>query len=65
MVPVSLLIVLGLFVVLAVLASFAGADTRFPDGARPDRPRSGERYRRSRRTATRATARREQFRRTS
>jgi hypothetical protein len=62
----SLLVVLGLLLALALLAPVVGADTRFPGaGDRPDRPRAEKRYRRSARTATVRAARREQFGRTS
>ena len=62
----SLLVVLGLLLALAVLAPLVGADTRFPGaGTRPDRPRVEKRYHRSTNTATVRAARREQFGRTS
>ena len=47
----SLLIVLGLLLALALTVPFLGADSRYPgSGDRPDRadrPRRGERYRTS------------------
>ncbi|WP_041291959.1 hypothetical protein [Kineococcus radiotolerans] len=62
----SLLIVLGLLLVLAVAAPLVGADTRYPGAApRSDRPRAEKRYRRPRSTATRFTVRRHQLGRTT
>ncbi|MBB2900591.1 hypothetical protein FHR75_001379 [Kineococcus radiotolerans] len=62
----SLLIVLGLLLVLAVTAPLVGADTRYPGAApRPDRPRAEKRYRLPRGTATRFAVRRDQLGRTT
>ena len=66
MILVSLLIVLGVLLAIALTAPFLGADTRWDgSGEQPDRPERGKRYRRLWDSAITEEVHRDQFDRTS
>ncbi|WP_432565322.1 hypothetical protein [Kineococcus sp. SYSU DK003] len=62
----SLLVVLGVLVALALTAPFLGEDTRWPGaGKQADRPQRGKRYRHSWNAAIAEEVRRQDFGRTT
>jgi hypothetical protein len=62
----SLLVVLGVLLALALTAPFLGEDSRWPGaGKRSDRPRRGKRYRNSWDAAIAEAVRRQDFDRTT